>query len=131
MKTSRRFNSAVNEWTSSLLWLMVAGSQVTTLWSRDCCPEPEFAIREESTTSIPRTLAWDASEHDFAQVERAWISAEIWANPMEDWRLENGVAVNTHSGGNRNLTLLTRQLSPRRAPFSVSARFSPQSTVSG
>ena len=50
---------------------------------------------------------------------------------MEDWRLDNGVAVNTHSGGNRNLTLLTRQLSPRRAPFSVSARFSPQSTVSG
>jgi alkaline phosphatase D len=63
----------------------------------------------------------------FENSSRPWIGKAFWANPMEDWRLENGVAINTHSGGNRNLALLTAELSTRQEPFRISCGFLPQS----
>ncbi|GAA5495343.1 hypothetical protein Rhal01_01518 [Rubritalea halochordaticola] len=39
-------------------------------------------------------------------VDRPWASADMWTNPMEDWRLKDGRVFNTHSGGDRSVALL-------------------------
>lgn len=38
---------------------------------------------------------------------RVWIGAEYWANPMEDWRIENGRLECVRGGNNRNIHLIT------------------------
>ena len=63
--------------------------------------------------------------------DRPWLGPEIWANPMEDWQLENGSAVNTQSGGDRELVVLTAELNAKQAGFSVSAWFTPREVPTG
>jgi hypothetical protein len=43
-----------------------------------------------------------------ANVTRPWISGHFWANPLQDWQLANGRIECTVSGGDRNVSLLTR-----------------------
>ena len=42
--------------------------------------------------------------------DRVWLGAAFWANPMEDWRIVNGAAECQTSGGDRNIHLLTHQI---------------------
>ena len=42
--------------------------------------------------------------------ERIWLGEQFWANPMEDWKVANGFAECMTSGGNRNVQLITHQL---------------------
>jgi hypothetical protein len=44
-------------------------------------------------------------------ITRPWISGEFWANPLQDWQLANGRIECTVSGGDRNVSLLTREVS--------------------
>ena len=47
---------------------------------------------------------------DFANTpDRVWVGADYWANPMEDWSIEAG-RLQCRGGGNRNVTLLTREV---------------------
>lgn len=55
-----------------------------------------------------------------SQHDRVWIGPEYWANPMEDWRLEEGRIVCYRGGPGRNVHLLTRRLSPRPGAFEMS-----------
>lgn len=43
-----------------------------------------------------------------AAVTRPWISGEFWANPLQDWQLADGRIECIVSGGDRNVSLLTR-----------------------
>lgn len=52
---------------------------------------------------------------------RPWPGANFWANPMEDWRVSNGRVENIASGGNRNVVLLTAELTDAAAGFTSSA----------
>ncbi|GLS82447.1 alkaline phosphatase D family protein [Paraferrimonas haliotis] len=52
--------------------------------------------------------------------DRIWIGAEYWANPMEDWQLQDGKAQCLSSGGNRSLHSLTTQLRDPNSPFELS-----------
>ena len=61
-------------------------------------------------------------------IDRPWIGPDFWANPMEDWRLLDGIATNTHSGGDRELVLLTAELNDQASPFLLRAVFSPVET---
>jgi alkaline phosphatase D len=54
-----------------------------------------------------------------AGVTRPWVGADLWANPMEDWRVAGGRVENTMSGGDRNVVLLTGEFSGESAPFTV------------
>ena len=54
--------------------------------------------------------------------DRVWLGEEYWANPMEDWAIENGRAVCLRSGANRNIHLLTYGLSERGKAFGASVR---------
>ncbi|MCP5542378.1 MAG: alkaline phosphatase D family protein [Akkermansiaceae bacterium] len=63
-------------------------------------------------------------------VTRPWIGPDFWANPMEDWNLSGGVAENTHSGGDRELVLLSGELTEQNGAFRVEATFHPRATKS-
>jgi hypothetical protein len=56
--------------------------------------------------------------------DRVWLGEEYWANPMEDWRVEDGRIVCMRNGANRNIHLLTHGLSTAdpRASFVASVR---------
>ena len=41
--------------------------------------------------------------------DRVWLGEAYWANPMEDWRVEDGRAV-CLGGADRNVALLTREV---------------------
>jgi alkaline phosphatase D len=59
------------------------------------------------------------------QETRPWIGADFWANPMEDWVLEKGRACNTHSGGDRNIALLTAEVTDAPGTLLLEANYEP------
>ena len=42
--------------------------------------------------------------------DRVWLGEDVWANPMEDWRIVNGAAECRTTGGDRNIQAITRQV---------------------
>lgn len=53
---------------------------------------------------------------------RVFTGGEFWANPMEDWRIVDGAAECQTTGGNRNIHLLTHQLTDAGKSFAMSVR---------
>ena len=41
---------------------------------------------------------------------RVWVGRDYWANPLQDWRLRNGLLECHVAGGDRNVFLLTREV---------------------
>ena len=70
-----------------------------------------------ATTILAATLACTTSNPtDFksnwpASVERTWVGPDYWSNPMQDWRLSGGRLELIAAGGDRNVFLLTREVS--------------------
>ncbi len=52
--------------------------------------------------------------------DRVWLGEEVWANPMEDWRVVDGAAECQTTGGNRNIQLLTHQVTNPEGAFGMS-----------
>lgn len=52
--------------------------------------------------------------------DRVWLGSDVWANPMEDWRIVDGAAECQTSGGYRNIHLVTHQLSNPQGELSTS-----------
>jgi hypothetical protein len=61
------------------------------------------------------TVSWNKT-HD-----RVWLGGEVWANPMEDWRVAGGAAECQTTGGNRNLHLITHQVTDAGRSITMSA----------
>ena len=57
---------------------------------------------------------WETS-HD-----RVWLGKEFWANPMEDWKVENGAAECLTGAGDRNIHLVTHQITNADGAFEMS-----------
>ncbi|MBC7924799.1 MAG: hypothetical protein H7039_04005, partial [Bryobacteraceae bacterium] len=51
--------------------------------------------------------------------ERVWIGPEYWANPLQDWQLRNGRIECVVPGGERNVFLLTHDLTDKSAAFEM------------
>ncbi|MCP5115010.1 MAG: twin-arginine translocation pathway signal, partial [bacterium] len=71
------------------------------------------------------TTAVEAADFQSAwpkQVERIWAGPEYWANPLQDWRISRGRLECVVSGANRNVNLLTHQLSNGAGAFEISVR---------
>ncbi len=54
--------------------------------------------------------------------QRPWIGPEYWANPLQDWQLNDGRIECIVSGGDRNLFLLTRELDDSHTGFQTSVK---------
>jgi alkaline phosphatase D len=54
-----------------------------------------------------------------ANTTRPWPGKDFWSNPAEDWNVSQGRFENTFSGGNRNIVLLTAELTPQAKPFTT------------
>ena len=70
-----------------------------------------------ASRSLPETDAtvnW-ADTHD-----RVWLAGNCWANPMEDWRIREGAAECLTTGGDRNIHLITHQLTDPKGDFEMS-----------
>lgn len=52
--------------------------------------------------------------------DRVWLGAAFWANPMEDWRVAGGSAECQNGGGDRNIHLLTHQITDNTQGFEIS-----------
>lgn len=75
----------------------------------------------------PKLLAADAVETSFGSrwemaFDRVWIGPEFWANPLQDWRIAGGRLECVNAAPDRNVHLLTRQLSERSGEFQMSVQ---------
>jgi len=50
---------------------------------------------------------------------RVWIGNEYWANPLQDWQLNNGQIECITSGGYRNVYLLTNEIGSQKGDFTI------------
>ncbi len=71
-------------------------------------------VQAAAAESAGSTISW-SNTHD-----RVWLAGEIWANPMEDWRVVDGAAECQTTGGNRNLHLITHQITDPSKSFAMS-----------
>jgi hypothetical protein len=80
--------------------------------------KPLFALVLLAQLAIGTTIEpqWQAP------TTRPWTGPDLWANPAEDWLVKNGHLENIFSGGNRNLVLLTAELTPAAAAFTIRCR---------
>ncbi len=56
-------------------------------------------------------------------ITRTWVGPEYWANPLQDWQLNNGRIECIVSGGDRNVVLLTREITNDQGEFELSVEF--------
>ncbi len=57
-----------------------------------------------------------------AGVERTWVGRDFWSNRLQDWRIADGRLECVHSGGDRNVHLLTRQLGEGKGELRIGVR---------
>jgi hypothetical protein len=54
--------------------------------------------------------------------DRVWLGADVWANPLQDWRVAGGRAECINAAADRNIHCLTRQLAARAGDVRMSVR---------
>jgi alkaline phosphatase D len=54
--------------------------------------------------------------------QRIWIGPEYWSNPLQDWQLNKGQIECVVSGGDRNVFLLTHELTDKSGTFNMSVK---------
>lgn len=57
--------------------------------------------------------------------DRVWLGADLWANPMENWRVVDGAAECQAKARNRSIHLLTHQLTDPGESFFMSVDITP------
>ena len=67
--------------------------------------------------SAPAALAADFASNWMRQSDQIWLGPEYWANRLQDWRLAGGRIECVAAGGDRNVFLLTHELSNRDQAF--------------
>ncbi len=83
--------------------LLVAAPTLLSGWTADAAPDSDNA----------------------AGSGRPWLGPDYWSNALQDWRLQNGRMECVTSGFDRNIYLLTKELSNAPADFSMSVILGP------
>ncbi len=55
-------------------------------------------------------------------LERPWVGPDYWSNPLQDWRIRDGRLECIAAGGDRNVYLLTRDVSAASGSIAMSVR---------
>jgi len=63
--------------------------------------------------------------------DRIWVGPDLWANPMEDWRVQDGRLECTTAAPDRNVQVLTHQLGKQAGSITTSVRLGRIEGVSG
>ncbi len=74
------------------------------------------AAAAQQTDQTAARSGW-SNTHD-----RVWLGGDYWANPMEDWRIVDGAAECQTGGGNRNIHLVTHQLTDADGSLGMTVR---------
>lgn len=80
---------------------------------------PTFVAAIVFTSPLP---AQDAIVRFGDVYDRIWVGPELWANPMEDWRVHDGRLECTSGGPNRNVHCLTGAVGKRFGEVKLSVR---------
>src|SRR5262245_28781364 len=93
---------------------------------RDFLQDAATTTAVVAVAAVPTSAAAPASA-EFASrwdksPDRVWLGAEYWANPLQDWRIANGRIECINAAPNRNVHLLTRQLSEQPGDLTTSVR---------
>lgn len=72
------------------------------------------AAAAESTLATTAIVNWSDTN------DRIWLAGNCWANPMEDWEIRDGAAQCNSTGGDRNIHLITHQLTDPTKSFRTS-----------
>jgi alkaline phosphatase D len=85
------------------------------------------ALGATTASLFGATRAMSAGENAFRSAwpqnaERPWAGPDYWTNPLEDWRIRNGRLECVGAGGDRNVFLLTREISSREGTLAMSVR---------
>lgn len=75
---------------------------------------PSMAAPESMGASFHS--AWPAA------ADRPWPGPDYWSNPLQDWQVRDGRLECISAGGDRNVALLTREISPRPGTLTMSVR---------
>lgn len=74
---------------------------------------------QTSTESAPAfSSAWQSD------LDRVWLGADYWANPLQDWRVKDGQAECIAAKPNRNVHVLTRELADRSGDLRMTVKIS-------
>lgn len=81
-----------------------------------------MALASPGAASAPATrfTSWASSWQRC--YDRIWLGPELWANPLQDWRIAAGRIENTNAAPDRNVHLLTRQLGEHAGRFETRVR---------
>lgn len=90
----------------------------------------------KASGELPPHHVDDAIPSDFfshwpANVERVWIGADYWSNPLQDWRISDGRLELVNDGADRNVHLLTRSVNSTGRGFEMSVRTGTLRTGTG
>lgn len=72
------------------------------------------SIEAADGAASPFQSSWDKT-HD-----RVWLGGDVWANPMEDWRVVDGAAECQSTAGDRSVHVVTHQLTNTKGSFETS-----------
>ncbi len=82
---------------------------------------PSAAAAEKNIESASASSAPAAPSVNWSDThDRVWLAGNCWANPMEDWMIRDGAAECITAGGDRNIHLITHQLTDPGEPFQTS-----------
>lgn len=82
---------------------------------------PESVRGQEAAAATNTDLVVDAPVVNWSDTnDRVWLAGNCWANPMEDWLIRDGAAECTSTGGDRNIHLITHQLTDPSKSFRTS-----------
>lgn len=77
-------------------------------------PRAAAGQAREEPPAAPFASAWQDD------LDRPWLGAAFWANPLQDWQLKEGRAECLNAAPDRNIHVLTRELADRPGDLSLS-----------
>lgn len=73
---------------------------------------------ENQSVAVPSSAPFRSTWHN--DHDRIWLGSDVWANPMEDWKVVEGAAECVTPGGRRSVHLITHRLTDPAKGFAMS-----------